>query len=209
MLSNSTQALQLGFEVVVLASIALQRACKQDVSAVLLLSLTVAKQARSSAPVQRSVAIKYFESGTSPSMASRFAKLVYVFQWAVLLLLCLPLLVLAVILSLPVATVLWVSAAVEWGRKLAAERDPVLAMALKTDSNKGRYPILARLAAFQRVYTSLVLFGVHSSLRLFVRMARPRVAFVVYTSNYSILRRFFCVGTAELGCRAGIHTQSM
>ena len=135
------------------------------------------------------------------------SKLLYVYQWVVLLLLGPPLLVLDILLALPLAVLLWVTGAVEWGKRLAAQRDPVLSKVLEIDS-KGSSPMLASLLAFGRVYTSLVAFGLHAILRLFVCIARPKAVFVVYTSNYHLLKRFFCVGTAELIWRAGF-TENM
>lgn len=143
-----------------------------------------------------------------PNTSTIPTRTLYVFQWAVLLLLCPPLLVLAVTLSLPLALLLWVSGAVECGKTLAAQRDPVLAKVLSIDDT-GKNPILASVSALGRVYTSLVAFGVHLTLRLFVRVARPKTVFVVYTSNYHLMRKFFCVGTGELIYRAGISEGSM
>jgi hypothetical protein len=136
------------------------------------------------------------------------SKLQYGFQWVVLLLLCPPLLVLTVALSVPLAALLCVTGAVQWGKKLAADRDPVLAKVLSIEDT-GSDPMLASLSALGRVYTSLVMYGVHLTLRMFVRVARPKTVFVVYTSNYHLLRKFFCVGTAELIYRAGISSKSM
>jgi hypothetical protein len=135
-------------------------------------------------------------------------KMHYYLQWAALLLLCPPLIILAAALSLPLAVLLWATGAVEWGKKAAAERDPVLAKVLGNDDNAGN-PLLSQLSAFGRVYTSLVAFAVHLTLRLFVRLAQPRTVFVVYTSNYTLMRRFFCVGTGELLYRLGISEESM
>lgn len=132
----------------------------------------------------------------------------YLLQWGVLVLLVCPLLVLAVIVSLPLAVLLWATGAVEWGKNAAAERDPVLAKVLSNDEG-GAHPLLSSLTALARVYTSLVGFAVHLTLRLFVRVARPRTVFVVYTSNYTLMRRFFCVGTGELLYRTGISKESM
>ncbi len=130
----------------------------------------------------------------------------YVGQWAALVLLCPPLVILAVTLSLPLAVLLWVSGAVEWGKKAAAERDPVLAKVL---CNENSGSLMANLSAFGRVYTSLVAYAVHLTLRLFVRVARPRTVFVVYTSNYTLQQKFFCVGTGEILYRSGISSESM
>jgi len=140
-----------------------------------------------------------------PHMSS---KLLYAYQWLVLLLLGPPLLVMDILLALPLAVLLWITGAVNYGKKLAAQRDPVLLKVLETDS-KGRSPVLASLTALGRVYTSLVAFGIHNILSLFVRVARPRTVFVVYTSNYHLMRKFFCVGTGELIARAGLSKGSM
>jgi hypothetical protein len=132
----------------------------------------------------------------------------YAYQWAVLLLLCPPLLVLDLAAALPLAVVLLATGAVARGSRMAAERDPVLAKALGAD-DKGRRGLLGALLAFGRVYMSLASFGFHKILRLFGALARPRTVFVVYASNYRTLRKLFCVGTAELLHRAGLLTHTM
>jgi hypothetical protein len=132
--------------------------------------------------------------------ATPASRALYAYQWLVLLLLCPPLLVLDVILALPVALLLWFSGAVALGRRLAAKRDPVLAKIMEVDG-KGW---LSAVAAFGRVYTSLVAFGFHNILRIFVRIGQPRTVFVVYLSNFHLMRKFFCPGTSELIYRAGL-----
>lgn len=148
------------------------------------------------------------QASNVPHSSSASTKLLYGFQWGVLLLLCPPLLVLTVTLSIPLAALLWATGTVKWGKRLAADRDPVLAKVLSIDDT-GRNPIVASLSALGRVYTSLVAYGVHLTLRMFVRVARPKTVFVVYTSNYHLMRKFFCVGTAELIYRAGISSKTM
>lgn len=128
------------------------------------------------------------------------SRALYAYQWLVLLLLCPPLLVLDVVIALPVALLLWFSGAVAYGRRMVAKRDPVLAKVMANDG-KG---LMASLAAFGRVYTSLVAFGFHNILRIFVRIGQPKTVFVVYLSNFHLMRKFFCVGTSELIYRAGL-----
>lgn len=124
--------------------------------------------------------------------------MLYVYQWLVLLVLCPPLLALNVVLAVPLALLLWLTGAVELGKQLAAQRDPVLAKVLEISSSRPISPYLAALASFGRVYVSLVAFGLHGILRLFVTVGRPKTVFVVYLPNYHLISKFFCVGTAEL-----------
>lgn len=133
------------------------------------------------------------------------SRLLYAYQWLLLLLLCPPLLVLAIVLALPLALLLWFSGAVSYGRALAAKRDPVLAKVMQVDEGSW----VAHLAAFGRVYTSLVGYGFHQTLRLFVRLGQPRTVFVVYLNNFHLMRKFFCVGTSELIYRAGLFKGAM
>jgi len=135
-------------------------------------------------------------------------RLAYVYQMAVLLLLCPPLLVVDIVIALPVALILWFTGAVAMGRRLASESNPALAKVLEADDTT-MHPLLAGLAAFGRVYTSLVAFGFHTILRLFVHIGRPKTVFVVYLSNFHLMRKFFCVGTSELIARAGLFRGSM
>ena len=134
--------------------------------------------------------------------------LLYGYQWLVLLLIS-PLLLVNIILAVPLAVVLWCSGAVYLGKTIAAKRNPVLAKVMELSNEGQQHPLLAHLAAFGRVYTSLVAFGFHAILRLFVHIGRPRTAFVVYLNNFHLMRKFFCVGTSELIYRAGLFKGSM
>lgn len=139
-----------------------------------------------------------------PEGLSRLASwALYAWQWAVLLLICPPLLVLDVVASLPLATALWITASLKLGRRLAAQRDPALAAALHVDNTNTHWAVAAG-AAWARCYLSLVMLFFHSIMRLFVVLGRPQVLFVVYTPNLHTLKKFFCVGTAELLYRARI-----
>lgn len=143
-------------------------------------------------------------NGSQTSFSTTSSRLLYAYQWVLLLLLCPPLLLASIILALPIAMLLWFSGAVAAGKTMAAKRDPIFAQAMEVE--EGPY---ASLAAFGRVYTSLVAFGFHQILRIFVVLGRPRTVFVVYLSNFHLMRKFFCVGTSELIWRAGLFKGAM
>jgi hypothetical protein len=126
----------------------------------------------------------------------------YVWQWA-LLCLCLPLLLLVTIAALPTALLLWALGIDVLGRRLAAKRDPVLAGVMRVESS-GSNRLLFRLTALGQAYTTLVVFGFHTILSLFVILGRPRVVFVIYLNNYHMKRKYFSIGISELLARAGL-----
>jgi hypothetical protein len=103
----------------------------------------------------------------------------YVKQWGVLLLVVAPLICASLAASLPIALLLIASGAVRRGEQLAVERDPLLAKVLQIDSERKRGGA-ALLAGCGRCFISLVMFGLHHTLRtVFVVLARPRTVFVV------------------------------
>lgn len=126
----------------------------------------------------------------------------YLWQWTVLAVCCFPILAIVVVLSLPIALALWVTGVDVVGRRMAAKRDPILARAMQVEAKEHQHPLLFRLAALRLVYTTLLAFGLHNVLRLFVILGRPRVVFGVYLSNYNVKRKFFAVGVCELLRRA-------
>jgi hypothetical protein len=132
------------------------------------------------------------------------ARLRYACQWSLLLCCVLPLLLLVVILSLPLALLFWLTGVDVIGRKMAAKRDPVLSRVMQIEAKTHQYPLLFRLAALRLVYITFVVVGLHHVLRVFVFLGRPKVVFGVYLANYHQKRKYCCVGTCELFTRAGL-----
>lgn len=149
-------------------------------------------------PAEAPLQAKYYDDTTYSSSH----RLLYAYQWLVLLLVCPPLLALSILLPLPIALLLWFTGAVNIGRRLAAQRDPVLAKSMEVAEG-------ASLAAFGRVYISLAATGIHHTLRLFACIGKPKTVFVVYLSNSHLMRKLFCVGTSELIRRAGLYKGAM
>jgi hypothetical protein len=130
----------------------------------------------------------------APASAS-YAVLIY--QWAVLLLVCLPLLISAVAVAFPVTAFIWVTGLVARGKQKVAARDPVLKKVLEIQ-RVCKYPLLSLPISLGRVYIGVAFFLLHYIWELFLLLARPKVVFVVYLPNYHLLGQFFCVGAAEI-----------
>lgn len=86
------------------------------------------------------------------------SKLQYLWQWALLICCVLPLLLLTVIVSIPVAMLIWATGVDVMGRRMAAKRDPALARAMQVEAKEHQSPLMFRLAALRLVHITIMIF---------------------------------------------------
>lgn len=107
-----------------------------------------------------------------------------VVQWALLLLLWLPMTLVSAVLLVPLSTPVWIACLLA-ARKLD-DNDPLSA------------EIKRRPVSWLRTYVSCCAGAMHYTLKIWAAVVRPKVVFVVYHSNMRTLSRFFCMHTAQV-----------
>ena len=109
----------------------------------------------------------------------------------------------AAVAATPASLMLWGTGVLSALERRACTRDPGLA-AVAAAARDARRAWGAAAVPLVRCWLSLVGFALHAALSAFVRVARPRVAFVIYAATPEIMSKFCCVGTAELLTMVGV-----
>jgi hypothetical protein len=126
-------------------------------------------------------------------------------QLAVLVCMCLPLVITALVVAAPGVLIAVLCGLVAWGNRLAAARDPVLSAAInqaqaRNEASSG----VAFVSEYFRCYVSAVAITLQLAQTAFISLGQPRVCFIVYMPQLRQMSKYLSIGTFELLFRAGL-----
>lgn len=114
-------------------------------------------------------------------------------QWALAVALGLPIMIAAIFVWLPLSVPLW---AVVWCRTRK------IAPRAQSAAGAKPHPLEVRPKGWVFCYVTCLALTWHAFIRLWAKVARPQVVFVVYHNTIHTLGAFFCLHTGKVRARA-------